>query len=93
MMLGVHRAELADALQGAERVYLFRPDGLSWDLDAIATAMSPPGCVSSAVEELVALLAAELKPGDHALIMSNGDFGGIHDRLLVALRSREHATA
>ena len=93
MKLGVHRAELADAFQGAARVYLFRPDGLSWDLDAMATAMSPPACVSSAIEELIALLVAELKPGDHALIMSNGGFGGIHDRLLNALRSREHATA
>ena len=93
MKLGVHRAELADALQRAERVYLFRPDGLSWDLDAMATAMLPPAFVSSAIEELVALLVAELKPGDHALIMSNGGFGGIHDRLLDALRSKEHATA
>lgn len=93
MKMGVHRAELADALQPAERVYLFRPDGLSWDLDALAQAMSPPAVVSSVIEELIALLVAELKPGDHALIMSNGGFGDIHDRLLDALRRTEQASA
>ncbi len=34
---------------------------------------------------LVQAIAREAKPGDHVLVMSNGGFGGIHDKLLSAL--------
>jgi len=37
------------------------------------------------VEAIVAALAAELRPGDRVAILSNGGFGGIHDKLLRAL--------
>jgi UDP-N-acetylmuramate: L-alanyl-gamma-D-glutamyl-meso-diaminopimelate ligase len=43
------------------------------------------------VAELAALvdaLAADLRAGDRVLVMSNGSFGGLHDRLLAALRAR-----
>jgi UDP-N-acetylmuramate: L-alanyl-gamma-D-glutamyl-meso-diaminopimelate ligase len=38
---------------------------------------------------LAQALAADARAGDHVLIMSNGGFGGLHDRLLGALRARE----
>ena len=38
-----------------------------------------------AVDEIVADLAERLRPGDHALVLSNGGFGGIHEKLLAAL--------
>ena len=40
------------------------------------------------VESLVTSLAAELRPGDHVLVMSNGGFGGLHEKLLTVLRAR-----
>jgi UDP-N-acetylmuramate: L-alanyl-gamma-D-glutamyl-meso-diaminopimelate ligase len=40
------------------------------------------------VDALVAALAAESRPGDHVLVMSNGGFGGLHEKLLAALRAR-----
>jgi UDP-N-acetylmuramate: L-alanyl-gamma-D-glutamyl-meso-diaminopimelate ligase len=43
------------------------------------------------VDAIVAELAAELRPGDVVTVMSNGEFGGLHDRLLDALRSRVEA--
>jgi len=33
--------------------------------------------------------SAEARPGDHVLVMSNGGFGGLHEKLLTALRARE----
>lgn len=39
------------------------------------------------VDEIVADLAGRLRTGDHVLVLSNGGFGGIHERLLNALRS------
>ena len=43
--------------------------------------------VSAELDRLVADLAAESRSGDHILIMSNGDFGGLHGRLLSALEN------
>jgi len=39
------------------------------------------------VAAIVAAVAAEAKPGDIVVIMSNGGFDGIHDRLLEALKA------
>ena len=36
MRLGVHRAELPKALAGADRVWLYQPAGLDWNLDDVA---------------------------------------------------------
>jgi UDP-N-acetylmuramate: L-alanyl-gamma-D-glutamyl-meso-diaminopimelate ligase len=38
---------------------------------------------------LVSGLAEDSRPGDHILVMSNGGFGGLHDKLLAALRARQ----
>ena len=40
------------------------------------------------IDALVAAVAAEARPGDHVLCMSNGGFGGIHAKLLAALAAR-----
>ncbi len=44
--------------------------------------------LAGTIDELVRDLAAEARSGDHVLIMSNGGFGGLHDKLLAALRAR-----
>jgi UDP-N-acetylmuramate: L-alanyl-gamma-D-glutamyl-meso-diaminopimelate ligase len=41
--------------------------------------------VGANIEEVIAQVLAQARPGDHLLCMSNGGFGGIHDRLLRAL--------
>jgi UDP-N-acetylmuramate: L-alanyl-gamma-D-glutamyl-meso-diaminopimelate ligase len=88
MRLGVHREELAEALAGADRVWLYHPAGLDWDLSGVAAALGEKARVLPEVPALVAALAAELEAGDRVLVMSNGGFGGLHGRLLEALRSR-----
>jgi UDP-N-acetylmuramate: L-alanyl-gamma-D-glutamyl-meso-diaminopimelate ligase len=88
MRLGVHREELSGALAGADRVWLYRPAGLDWDLDGIAASLGGKARVLPDVPALVAALASELEAGDRVLVMSNGGFGGLHGRLLDALRSR-----
>jgi UDP-N-acetylmuramate: L-alanyl-gamma-D-glutamyl-meso-diaminopimelate ligase len=84
----VHREGLSEALAGADRVWLYRPGGLDWDLDGVAAALGGKARVLPDVPALVAALAAELEAGDRVLVMSNGGFGGLHGRLLDALRSR-----
>jgi UDP-N-acetylmuramate: L-alanyl-gamma-D-glutamyl-meso-diaminopimelate ligase len=88
MRLGVHREELAESLAGADRVWLYRPADLGWNLECVAHALGSRARVLADVPALVAGLAAELQAGDRVVIMSNGGFGGLHERLLAALRSR-----
>jgi UDP-N-acetylmuramate: L-alanyl-gamma-D-glutamyl-meso-diaminopimelate ligase len=88
MRLGVHRAELAESLAGADRVWLYQPAGLDGSLDGVAAALGSKAEVMRAIPELIEALAADLRSGDRVLIMSNGGFGGLHDRLLAALRAR-----
>jgi UDP-N-acetylmuramate: L-alanyl-gamma-D-glutamyl-meso-diaminopimelate ligase len=40
------------------------------------------------VDQIVTVLAGELRRGDHVVVLSNGGFGGIHDKLLAALSGR-----
>jgi len=45
--------------------------------------------VSDCIDGLVEQVVKAAKPGDHVLCMSNGGFGGIHDKLLAALRGQQ----
>jgi len=88
MKLGTHKAALADSLRGADRVFVYKSADVKWD---VADAMQPLGSlavVHDGLEPLVAALVAEARAGDHYVLMSNGSFGGLHERLLAALRAR-----
>jgi UDP-N-acetylmuramate: L-alanyl-gamma-D-glutamyl-meso-diaminopimelate ligase len=91
MELGVHRETLGKSLAGADEVWLYAPSNVGWN---VAEAVAPLGArahVSHDMDALVGALAGTLKHGDHALIMSNGGFGGLHTRLLDALKRRTEA--
>jgi UDP-N-acetylmuramate: L-alanyl-gamma-D-glutamyl-meso-diaminopimelate ligase len=88
MRMGVHQHTLAPSLAGADSVYLFAPPDLGWDAGAVARTIGAKAATADSVEALLARLEADLAAGDHVLIMSNGGFGGLHQRLLAALRAR-----
>ncbi len=85
MRLGVHNAELAASLGDADRVYVFAPPDLGWDPAAVFAPLGPKAAVFAEVQPIVEAVAAEAGPGDQVLVMSNGGFQGIHQRLLDAL--------
>ncbi len=88
MRLGVHNAELAASLADADLVLIHAPADLGW---APATVFAPLGDkarIFDEVEGIVAWVAAEAGPGDQVLVMSNGGFQGIHQRLLDAMAAR-----
>lgn len=91
MKLGTLRARLAESLREADQVYCYGArsgkDALGWEP---AEALAPLGAAAQCfddIDTLVASLVEQARPGDHILIMSNGGFGGIHERLLNALAS------
>jgi UDP-N-acetylmuramate: L-alanyl-gamma-D-glutamyl-meso-diaminopimelate ligase len=87
----VHRDELAPALAAADRAWFLDIPGLDWDLRAALAPLGARARVEGSVAGLVAAIAAEVRPGDQVLVMSNGGFGGLHEKLLTALRAREAA--
>ncbi|HEX5512857.1 MAG TPA: UDP-N-acetylmuramate:L-alanyl-gamma-D-glutamyl-meso-diaminopimelate ligase [Gammaproteobacteria bacterium] len=85
MKLGVHRQALAQALQGAELSFLLQPAGIGWNVQEAVAPLAERAQVESQVEALVERIVSQSRPGDSILVMSNGAFGGIHDKLLAAL--------
>ena len=88
MRMGVHKDTLAPSLQGADAVYLFAPPDHGWDAGTVASTIGPSAVAVGSIDSLLQRLLTDLRPGDHALIMSNGGFGGLHGRLLAALSAR-----
>ena len=86
MKMGVHRQTLGQSLQGADRAFVYAPADVGWD---VATALDSAAQVYADMDALLRALEAELRAGDHVLIMSNGAFGGIHGRLLECLIRRD----
>jgi UDP-N-acetylmuramate: L-alanyl-gamma-D-glutamyl-meso-diaminopimelate ligase len=87
MRLGVHRDTLAASLQAADEVWLLRPTGLSWNIGDVADQLNGRAHVHDTTHALLQALRAQLRPGDHVLIMSNGNFDNLHARLLDQLRA------
>jgi UDP-N-acetylmuramate: L-alanyl-gamma-D-glutamyl-meso-diaminopimelate ligase len=92
MKLGVHRNLLAPSLAQADRAWFLDAPDLGWDLPASLQALGSRVSFAENVDALVKKLADESLPGDQVLVMSNGGFGGLHDKLLAALRARVAAT-
>ncbi|HEY0202344.1 MAG TPA: UDP-N-acetylmuramate:L-alanyl-gamma-D-glutamyl-meso-diaminopimelate ligase [Burkholderiaceae bacterium] len=91
MKLGTMKSQLPWSLEQADLAFC-HAGGLDWDAaEALAPlGLGPQGRVQVAadIDTLVAQVAAAAKPGDHIVCMSNGGFGGIHTKLLQALRDR-----
>jgi UDP-N-acetylmuramate: L-alanyl-gamma-D-glutamyl-meso-diaminopimelate ligase len=89
MKLGVHREQLAPALAAADRAWFLNSPDLGWDLPGAVAGLGSRARFAADVDSLVKGLAEESCPGDHILVMSNGGFGGLHEKLLAALRARQ----
>lgn len=84
MRLGVHTETLAKSLNHADHAIIFQPDNLAWDLTGLKNyAQNIEICRS--LEEIIGKLKLEARYGGHFVLMSNGSFGGIYQRLLNEL--------
>jgi UDP-N-acetylmuramate: L-alanyl-gamma-D-glutamyl-meso-diaminopimelate ligase len=88
MRMGEHRAQLAASSAAADKVYWFQPAGMDWSMESIVAQSPVPAAVVSDIDELVLQVAAEAKAGDQLVVMSNGGFGGIHQKLLDKLQDK-----
>ena len=87
MRLGVHRATLGPALAGADAAWVLAPAWARWDVHALEREGTGIR-VRDDVDTIVRECCGEANPGDAILMMSNGGFGGIQERLTNELRAR-----
>ena len=91
MRMGLHKEQLTEALTPADLVFVHAPPELTWDAAAALAELGDKARVLAKVSEIVEQAVAAAARGDRILVMSNGGFEGIHQRLLDALELRNGA--
>ena len=86
MRMGVHKETLVPSLLQADEAIFFQPADLKWQMKDIVTDMGSKGHVFDSIDEIIVYVKTHAKPGDHILIMSNGAFGGLHNKLIEVLQ-------
>ncbi|OHU90598.1 MULTISPECIES: UDP-N-acetylmuramate:L-alanyl-gamma-D-glutamyl-meso-diaminopimelate ligase [Pseudoalteromonas] len=86
MKMGVHQSTLLDSLTQADEAYLFEPQGLGWSLREQAQKAARQ--CSDNIDDIIAQVCERAQSGQHILIMSNGGFDGLHQKLLKALEQK-----
>jgi UDP-N-acetylmuramate: L-alanyl-gamma-D-glutamyl-meso-diaminopimelate ligase len=84
MKLGVMKDALPGSLKQADLVFCYAGN-LGWDARGALAPMGEKAVIEDDLDALIESIAEAAQPGDHILIMSNGGFGGIHDKLLKRL--------
>ena len=85
MKLGAMKAQLPWSLEQADLAFCHSA-GLDWDAAEALRPMGDTAVVSNNLDALVGLITAQARGGDHIVCMSNGGFGGIHQKLLQSLQ-------
>jgi UDP-N-acetylmuramate: L-alanyl-gamma-D-glutamyl-meso-diaminopimelate ligase len=85
MKLGVMKAALPDSLKQADLVFCYGAN-LGWDAAEALQSIAHKSHTFDDLEKLVQAIANNAKSGDHILVMSNGGFGGVHQKIMDALK-------
>jgi UDP-N-acetylmuramate: L-alanyl-gamma-D-glutamyl-meso-diaminopimelate ligase len=84
MKRGVMKDQLPASLAAADRTFIYSAD-LGWDARSVFAPLGTRARCEDRLDALVAAVVAEARAGDHVLVMSNGGFGGIHEKLLAGI--------
>ncbi|MBU3597213.1 UDP-N-acetylmuramate:L-alanyl-gamma-D-glutamyl-meso-diaminopimelate ligase [Polynucleobacter bastaniensis] len=96
MKLGVMKAQLPNSLEAADKIFAYGAstgkDSLGWDLNEVLAPLNAKSDNRAVAFDdpsaLVEAVANEARPGDHILVMSNGGFGGVHQKILTAIQEK-----
>ncbi len=84
MRMGIHTESLAASLSAADVAIIYQPAELKWDLSAVKNHAANIEIYTS-LEEIITRLTALAEENSHFVLMSNGSFGGIYQKLQTAL--------
>lgn len=88
MKSGVHRDVLKRACASANRVFWLESEGQQWSLAETPDAGQTRHHMARNTSDIIARVCATAQPGEQIVIMSNGGFDGIHQKLIAALEER-----
>jgi len=91
MKQGVHQHTLFNSMIEADVIFVYQPDDINWNMRDMMTDCLPITFIENQLEKLVEQVVEMSQPHDHLLVMSNGGFGAIHQKLLDALAQKEYA--
>lgn len=86
MRMGSHKDGLAYSARLADAVIWYQPEGLDWDLQPVVAAADNHAMVANTLDEIIQTIVSQAGEGDAVVIMSNGGFGGLHQKLMQALQ-------
>ena len=86
MKLGTMKSRLAQSLMGADYTICYAAPTLGWDASESLAALGDKVTVCHQIDDCVKEAVTHAKASDTILVMSNGGFGGIHGKLLAALK-------
>lgn len=85
MRMGVHKSNLGKSTVTADDVLWFQPPGVNWDMADVIHHSPVPAKLIDSLDELIADAKALIDGDSHIVVMSNGGFGGVHQKLIAAL--------
>ena len=85
MRMGVHADTLSAAFADADQVFFYQAKDLKWNIAEYMNELGNRCQVIVDVDKIVELVSSEVQPQDHIVIMSNGAFGDIHQKLIERL--------
>lgn len=88
MRMGSHKDNLAHSARMADEVIWYQPEGLDWDLLPVIAASPNSASISPQLQHIISRVQQEAQSGDAIVIMSNGGFGGLHQKIISALTAR-----
>jgi len=87
MKMGVHQSQLAAATASAELTLWKQPKASDLNLEQVIANSEKPAKIFNSIDEIIAFLVEYSVSGDQIVIMSNGGFDGIHEKLMNALEN------
>ena len=93
MRLGALRERLVESVADADNVFWFQPVGLDWSMEELVATQGARAQLHNDIDKLVAAVVKQASPLDRIVVMSNGGFEGVHERLLAALTTAQKAAA
>ncbi len=84
MRMGIHTETLAQSLKEADVAIIYQPESLDWDLSALKN-YNQAIKIYTTLDQIISCVINNVLPGSHCVLMSNGSFSGLHQRLQVEL--------
>ncbi|MCW8866249.1 MAG: UDP-N-acetylmuramate:L-alanyl-gamma-D-glutamyl-meso-diaminopimelate ligase [Colwellia sp.] len=89
MKSGVHKEALPRSLQQADQVFIFQDEHIKWSVEELVHQCQQSCFVEKQIDALVQRIIEQSQAGDTIVVMSNGGFGNIHEKILTALASKK----